>query len=358
MGKEQKAKAAAEQAAQQEWANKPWWQKYWKAITAVALAVTGIPAFIHVNNVLEKRREVAVEKEKYGGLWEYKDQIPPLMIKKNLDGQYSFKDFLLKLKRENGKFLVHTYIGEPPISEGIQLKLASIPADLVEKVKMGLEKWNYRFKFIYVDNPQDADLTVYAEYNVMVQIGSEARAIGPDNWRHQGWKMHAQDAKLTGDISILVNGTSFNSYRLNSEFLPNFIGHEFGHHVGLNHPEVEFYFRFIAKTQNNLYGRPMNSAADAEKVSAELAKINTTYPEFSKLSIMTGWSRSNDPKQEVGEFDQAAFEIIFKLLQQEYGPDYQPPEKPSQHEQTTKWREQHATPAAQPFKSSTGIPGR
>ncbi len=307
------------QERQKREAKKSLLQRYWK----IAATLLGIGGFIGINNykilpketptsqqeTSEEDRNLAEEQARYGNLFPYKDTIPQLMVGKKMNGKdYLFEDFLPNLTQENNKFLVHVYIGEPPVRNGKQIKLEPVPGDLIEKVKSGLEKWNEYFTFTYVSDSKKADLNIYYESNVLEQAGLCARAVCPDGWNAAGWKNFSSDARIVG-MAILLNGPATQKERVNqNRTLSNDVGHEFGHQLGLQHPEIEFYYKIILD----------KNTVDKKEVSKYISKIEKDYPEFKKLTIMTLDASPYAVDQKLGEFDKKAIEITFKLLKQKY----------------------------------------
>jgi hypothetical protein len=303
-----------------------WLSNNWKKISAAAIGILGTIGVITYRKAhepgmqvsqeqVEKNSRVGSEKALYGSLYPYKDTIPKLMLAEREAGKiYRFEDFLPGLKQVNNRFQVNVYIGKPPVVNGAQVRLEEVPGDLKDKVKLGFEKWSDYCSFTYVNDPGKADLNVYVESRILPAIGIGARAIMPDNWKRPGWASHPEDSAIVGK-AILIGAQNIQADKAGPDLLSNNIGHEFGHQLGLDHPDVEFYYKIIlGRKHEELTGKDAGSAA------AILRKIDNTYPEFEKLSIMNAVTTDKAPAQNVGALDKKAMEIILRLFREKYGP--------------------------------------
>ncbi len=312
-------------------AAKPWYRSQYLAPFAL-LAAFAVGAFTWALKERAKNT-IAAEHARYGNLWEYKDQLPISMIEKKGD-KYLFEEFLPKLKMVEGKFDVNVYIGNPPADTA--LKLTAVPADLIPYIKDGLNKWNQYFNFKYVDKIENADVKIFGEGAVLKLLEQNGRALTPDLWGHELWQRFSRDKGVMG-YTILLNSNYIDNGRKNPEFFRFVTGHEFGHFLGLRHPDTVLYFD-IKKVRG--ISNPLGQ--DGKLIGQILAEQAVMYPNFPNFTIMSADGSLQVGKRDLGEFDKKAMDIVLKLFHEKYGEHYQPSAKPSAKAdgpEITKWRQ-------------------
>jgi hypothetical protein len=222
-----------------------------------------------------------------------------------------YESFLPNLKRTDAKFDIKVYVGAPP-SETM-LNLFELPEDVKKSAINGLEKWNRYFNFTLTEDISEADIKIFAESGVLIVLKQNGRALMPGHWKtHELWSEYAQDEESLG-YTILLNQSYISKAKSNPSYAKFVIAHEFGHFIGLEHPDAAFYFSI-----KKVGGISDPSKYDHELIGRLLNEQAQLYPQFENLSIMLANGAFAMGERYLGDLDYRATEIILGLYNEKY----------------------------------------
>lgn len=298
---------------------RPWAQKYLPQVASLGVAALAVGGFF-TNKYLDEKREARELRETYGEIWDYRDELAQKMIGEPIDGKRDFEYFLPKLSRDGEKFNVKVYMGAPP--SGTIMNLSPMPADFRKHALQGLEKWNEFFEFSITEDFAQADIKILAENEMFKKFPIAGRALVTNKWiKNSGWSHFAQDEKLL-EGTIIYNSVDTDRIRSNPAYFRATIAHEFGHFMGLNHPDVVYFFN-IKETS----GIKDPTGMDGYLIGEILEKQNALYPQLQQISIMAGSGGYNDLELEIGDLDRRGMGQVLKLYADKYMPNEKIPSK-------------------------------